>query len=47
MTEAQPDQPWDVRFTPPALRTLPKLPPRLADAGFRFCTERLAGNPYA
>lgn len=46
MTEAQPDERWDVRFAPPALRTLHKLPPRLADAVLRFCSEPLAENPY-
>lgn len=37
---------WEVRFTPPAVRTLQRLPPRLADAVLRYCAEPLAENPY-
>jgi mRNA interferase RelE/StbE len=47
MTDDQPKGPWDVRSTPPALRALHKLPPRLADAVLRFCSDPLVENPYA
>lgn len=38
--------PWQVRLTPPAIRALHQLPPRLADAVIRFCDEPLATDPY-
>lgn len=37
---------YDVRLTPPAMRGLSKLPPRIADAVIRFLDGPLAENPY-
>lgn len=36
---------YEVRFAPPAVRAIDRLPPKLADAVLRFCRERLAENP--
>ncbi|WP_158374564.1 type II toxin-antitoxin system RelE family toxin [Cellulosimicrobium cellulans] len=37
---------YEVRFAPPAVRAIDRLPPKLADAVLRFCRERLAENPH-
>ncbi len=36
---------YDVRLTSPAIRSLRRLPPKLADAVQRFCDGPLADNP--
>ena len=36
---------FEVRLTPPAVRVLHRLPPRLADAVIRFLDGPLAENP--
>ena len=38
-------QPFDVRLTGPAVRSLERLPAKLADAVLRFCDGPLAENP--
>lgn len=37
---------WNVVVEPPARRALVRLPPRIADAVFRFMAEPLTENPY-
>jgi mRNA interferase RelE/StbE len=36
---------WDVRFAPSAIRTLDRLPPRIAVAVVEFVTVTLPDNP--
>jgi mRNA interferase RelE/StbE len=37
---------WNVIVESPARRAVVRLPPRIADAVFRFMAEALAENPY-
>lgn len=37
---------WTIIVEPPARRAVVQLPPRIADAAFRFLAEALAENPY-
>ncbi len=36
---------WSVVVEPPARRAIIRLPPRIADAAFRFLAEPLTENP--
>jgi mRNA-degrading endonuclease RelE of RelBE toxin-antitoxin system len=40
------EEPYEVRLTHAAARSLYKLPPRIADAVLRFLDGPLAENPY-
>jgi len=37
---------YEVRLTPPAVRALTKLPPRLADPVLRFLDQPMSDNPW-